>query len=482
MKLFRYSKILVVVLFLAGCAAPSQMMVNPNTGHKIDCSTWGIGWLGTPVALAAYVSCVSKSKKLGYVPIEKAGTITQTYSKAPVDNSSQYYEEAITDIINSQRASQLGIVNVKYDSYDLRSKPMFRGQVVDEISEATDLKVVSESGNWLKVETPQGQKGWVAKSWIKDSDLSKDNLAEGYQMPITVPNLATVDQYNDMEKQPIIVSPEPQQIPLSRDSANVVWRAAKNVRLLSVGVGDFKDSKLPQVKHARSDAQNIESFLKSSGVPEENITCLTNEHASRSDITDALVRLKMATTEPYETAIFYFSGHGAPIIKSGKIVDAALIPYDAMESSLEYTGLRISMLKEMLSDMRGNSIVILDTCFSGKEGRSLMTKNVKAIAVVPKDFNVIQGSGKKSWWLTATSGDNFANDFQKGNSGLFTYYFLKALNGEEGVDANEDGLISMREAFNWTKKEVQAVSAKSLGRLQVPELIAKGDTILTIPK
>lgn len=84
--------------------------------------------------------------------------------------------------------------------------------------------------------------------------------------------------------------------------------------------------------------------------------------------------------------------------------------------------------------------------------------------------------------MTATSGDNFANDFPKENHGLFTYYFLKALNGEKGVDANEDGLISMKEAFSWTKEEVQAVSAKSLGRLQVPELIGEGDTILTIPR
>ena len=140
------------------------------------------------------------------------------------------------------------------------------------------------------------------------------------------------------------------------------------------------------------------------------------------------------------------------------------------------------MLKEMLSDMRGNSIVILDACFSGKEGRSLMTKNVKAIAVVPKDFNIATESEKNTWWLTSTSGDNFANDFDKRNSGLFTYYFLKALNGEKGVDDNEDGLISMKEAFGWSKNEIQAVSSKSLGRFQAPELIGKGDTVLTILK
>jgi uncharacterized caspase-like protein len=68
----------------------------------------------------------------------------------------------------------------------------------------------------------------------------------------------------------------------------------------------------------------------------------------------------MATTEKSVTAIFYFSGHGAPIVKNGKIVDSALVPYDARENSLEYTGIKISTLHEMLSDVRGNWIVILD--------------------------------------------------------------------------------------------------------------------------
>ena len=194
------------------------------------------------------------------------------------------------------------------------------------------------------------------------------------------------------------------------------------------------------------------------------------------------MKLKLATTEESESAIFYFSGHGAPIIQEGVIVDATLVPYDARENSLEYTGIKISMLREMFANVRGNWIIVLDSCFSGKEGRSLMAKNIKGIAVVPKNFNVVPKTEKNSCWITATSGSNFANDFPKRNHGLFTYYFLKALNGEKNVDANEDGLISVKEAFNWTKKEVSAVSAKSLGRLQVPELIGKGDTILTIPR
>jgi tetratricopeptide (TPR) repeat protein len=262
----------------------------------------------------------------------------------------------------------------------------------------------------------------------------------------------------------------------------VSWRAPRKTRILSVGVGNFKDTAIPKIDYAESDARGFACLAKSSGIPEENISHLTNKDAYRNDITDALIKLKMATTEKSETAIFYFSGHGAPLIKNGKIIDAALVPYNAAENSLEYTGIKISMLQDMLSDTRGNWIVILDACFSGKEGRSLMAQNVKGIAVVPKKFNIVHRAKKSLWWVTATSGDNFANDFPKENHGLFTYYFLKALNGEKGVDANEDGLISMKEAFDWTSKEVRAVSAKSLGRLQVPELIGEGDTILTIPR
>ena len=262
----------------------------------------------------------------------------------------------------------------------------------------------------------------------------------------------------------------------------VSWRAPRKTRILSVGVGDFKDTAIPKIDYAESDARGFASLAKSSGIPEENISHLTNKDAYRNAITDALIKLKMAITDRSETAIFYFSGHGAPIVKNGKIVDAALIPYNARENSLEYTGIKISTLREMLSDTRGNWVVILDACFSGREGRSLMAKNIKGICVVPEGFTVAPKSTMNNWWITATSGDNFANDFPKEKSGLFTWYFLKALNGEKSVDANEDGLISVKEAFNWTKKEVCAVSAKSLGRLQVPELIGQGDTILTIPQ
>ncbi len=260
------------------------------------------------------------------------------------------------------------------------------------------------------------------------------------------------------------------------------WRAPKNTRLLSVGVGSFKDPSIPKVSHAHDDARQMAGYLQSCGVPRANITHLSDTQATRSNITEALMKLKLATTEESETSIFYFSGHGAPILEDGKIVDAALIPYDAFENSLDYTGIKVSTLNNMLADTHGNFIVILDACFSGKEGRSIMAKNIKSIAVVPRDFSVIPETNGRSWWVTSTSGNNFANVFPQMQQGLFTYYFIKSLDGADGVDANSDGLVSLKEAFQWTKTNVASVSAKTLGRLQIPEMRGPGDIILTIPR
>ena len=260
------------------------------------------------------------------------------------------------------------------------------------------------------------------------------------------------------------------------------WRAPSQTRLVSVGISEFNDNAIPQVNYAVKDAKYFSSFLQSSGVPEKNITCLTNNNATRSNILDSLMNLKMATTDRSETAIFYFSGHGAPVLKEGKIVDTSLVPYDATEDSIRYSGIKVSTLKNMLSNTNGNWIVILDACFSGKEGRSVLPKDVKSISVVPKDLDVTPKKENNFWWLTSTSGDKYANAFPKENHGLFTHYFIQALKGERGVDANEDGLISLKEAFEWAEAKVSSVSRKSLGRPQDPELNGKDSIVLTIPE
>lgn len=273
------------------------------------------------------------------------------------------------------------------------------------------------------------------------------------------------------------------KVVLNSDVEHIVnWRSSSKTSVVCVGISDYEHAGIPSITNATNDAQVFAGFAKQAGIAEENITMLIDKDATRSKIIGAINRLKMSTTEKSETAVLYFSGHGAPLIKNGKIFAGVIVPYDASEQSLEDTGIKLDWIEEKLGDLPGNSIIILDACFSGKEGRSLMAKNVKAIRLAPTPKTLIEHNTKNSWWLIATSGDNFANDLPKESHGLFTFYLLKALSGERGVDTNEDGLITIQEAFAWTKDRVTNVSAKSMGRLQVPELIGRGDTVLTIPR
>ena len=204
------------------------------------------------------------------------------------------------------------------------------------------------------------------------------------------------------------------------------------------------------------------------------MTVLTNENATRSQIMKHLTRLKQMTTEEDEIAILYFSGHGAPLVLNGQVVDGVIVPHDAAVDAMDLTAVRLSKLRDLLRDASGQWVVVLDACFSGKQGRSVFASRVKGLAVVPKNFKV-GADQDKQWWLSATSGDLFANDFPKAEQGLFSHYLLRAFREQGLADANRDGVVTLREAFTWAEDKVENVSRKSMGQLQKPEVTGQGD-------
>ena len=57
----------IITLLFSGCCAPNQIMVNPMDGTTIDCSTYGWGWAGTPMALMNHYRCIERYEGIGYV-------------------------------------------------------------------------------------------------------------------------------------------------------------------------------------------------------------------------------------------------------------------------------------------------------------------------------------------------------------------------------------------------------------------------------
>jgi hypothetical protein len=118
----------VILLFSYGCAAPQQIMINPNSRHQINCSSWGIGIIGTTAAVASYYDCKNKYTALGYVPIEDyekkeaPKLATQTASSAPPCNRPMWSEDNEWKYLTNGKQTFIKVI--KKESYN--NIPVYR--------------------------------------------------------------------------------------------------------------------------------------------------------------------------------------------------------------------------------------------------------------------------------------------------------------------------------------------------------------------
>ena len=63
--------LLVVIVFslLGGCASTQSCWQDPETKELYECSYWGFGCAGAPLALAYHADCESTNEKLGLIEV-----------------------------------------------------------------------------------------------------------------------------------------------------------------------------------------------------------------------------------------------------------------------------------------------------------------------------------------------------------------------------------------------------------------------------
>lgn len=57
--------IIPLCLLLSGCVSETSVLRN-QAGQTVDCSQWGFGLIGAPVAMAAHSDCMKKAQAAGY--------------------------------------------------------------------------------------------------------------------------------------------------------------------------------------------------------------------------------------------------------------------------------------------------------------------------------------------------------------------------------------------------------------------------------
>ncbi len=239
----------------------------------------------------------------------------------------------------------------------------------------------------------------------------------------------------------------------------------KNAYAIVIGIEKYRE-KLPNVDFAASDAQLVSKYLTNvMGYPGENIVTLIGDKATRSDIKKYIETWLTNNVEKGGSVMIYYSGHGAPDPTTG---DAFIVPYDGDPTFINDTGYSLDRLYKVLDRLPAKEIVVmLDSCFSGAGGRSVIAKGARPMMVKIK--GPIMAS-KKIAVLSASSGNQISSTYDEKGHGLFTYFMLKGLKGEG--DANGDGRIELGELYDYIKPKVIRVARKWYNNEQTPQMIA----------
>lgn len=237
-----------------------------------------------------------------------------------------------------------------------------------------------------------------------------------------------------------------------------------------VGIEDYRD--LPKVDYAKRDAEMVKQYLiKALGYREQNVVMLLNERATRSQLSARFEKwLQKQVADHKDAEVFvYYGGHGAPDPNTNQ---AFLVPHDGDPAFLEETGYPLKHLYKVLGDLPATQVtVVMDSCFSGAGGRSVIAKGTRPMLVTIE--NPLLAS-QNMIVLSAAAGNQISSGFPEKRHGLFTYYFLKGLQGE--ADANKDGAVDVEELYDYLKPQVETVARRANAE-QSPQLLPGTDLL-----
>lgn len=224
-----------------------------------------------------------------------------------------------------------------------------------------------------------------------------------------------------------------------------------------VGIESYSEiaTKAP---YAERDADAFKAHVRALGVPERNIVLLKGPKAGRAALVKNLEQWLPRVAKADSRVYFYFSGHGAPDVKTGR---AYLVPWDGDPSFLESTAYPVAELYRKLGELPAAQVLVaMDSCFSGAGGRSVLASGARPLVTVIETGDV----PVKITVLAASASNEISGSLDDRGHGAFTYFLLKGL---------EAGRTTPKALVDYLSPRVQD-EARRLNRDQTPQLIGDG--------
>lgn len=251
-----------------------------------------------------------------------------------------------------------------------------------------------------------------------------------------------------------VLSVDVDQVPKSANGLKQPKAAA-----VVIGVGSYRDDKAPAVKYADRDAQVMADYLKRvSGIPPARVKMLTEAHALKDDVAEAIEEWLPKQVEPGGVVYVYFAGRALVDGVSGGV---SLVPYDGVPSGATrlFPARRLEEILMRLPVQR--AIVMMEVSLDP------LPVAGGAGSTVPV-WETAEGHNK-ILWMVGNRKLQDAHAFDQGRHGLFTYYLLKGLSG--AADADRDGTILAGELCTYAKGQVVTIARQQFSNEQEPMCI-----------
>ncbi len=277
-----------------------------------------------------------------------------------------------------------------------------------------------------------------------------------YNAPMNAPFYGKQSVYTAKKPvEPYVPKPDKQgssAVANIRDIPDFESTSRDNDFAVIIGIETYQN--LPASDYSKSDAGIVKDYIKALGFPERNIEFIIDEKATLSGIMKSIEAWLPNKLKKGGKVVVYYSGHGSPNPVTG---EAFIVPYDGDPNYLDVTGYPLKRLYEKLGRLQVSEvIVVLDSCFSGAGGRSVLAKGARPLVMTSQGTVLPQNMVV----LSATQGSQISTSSQEKGHGIFTYYFLKAL---------KDGKKSVSEIYEHIKPCVED-DAKSINVQQSPSI------------
>ncbi|MBK9017596.1 MAG: caspase family protein [Saprospiraceae bacterium] len=227
-------------------------------------------------------------------------------------------------------------------------------------------------------------------------------------------------------------------------------------RAVVIGISDYREPLIPDLRFADRDAQAFADWLRSPeglALPDSSIRFLANKEATTAQMIVNLDWL-IEASKPGDRAFIYFSGHG-DVERVTKFNLGYLLSYDSPPAVYGAGAFSLQYLQAILSTLSENDVqvfIITDACRAGKlAGNSVNGTQVTATQLSQQFANEIK--------VLSCQPDEFSLEGEQwgGGRGCFSYHLEDALYGF--ADADHNASVDLLELRRYLEDHVSAQAA-----------------------